>query len=145
MKYALYESQSVNSINIKGFGIRFLPQYIESLPPLTLDTDKITNGVDNKPPLCFDAIMAKARAWTARLIQASVNCSAGHCTGRLIHGIIFHSRYGKKSGIPLMTHSEITARRLKSSDPAGRGALQNFERLMRHVALWEHACRGDIK
>lgn len=42
------------------------------------------------------------------------------------------------------SHEQIIDRRLKSSEPAGRNALQSFERFMRHVALWEHECRGDI-
>lgn len=43
-----------------------------------------------------------------------------------------------------MTHESITERKQGSTDPAGRSALQGFGRLMRHVALWERACQGDI-
>lgn len=42
------------------------------------------------------------------------------------------------------SHDRLVDRRLRSSEPAGRSALQGFERFMRHVALWEHECRGDV-
>lgn len=44
-----------------------------------------------------------------------------------------------------MSHDSITERKQRSSDPAGRSALQGLGRLMRHVALWERACQGDIE
>jgi hypothetical protein len=62
--------------NTKGFGIQFLPQYVEPLPPLSADTEKITDGVADDPSLQFDAIMERARSWTARFIQVLVNRNA---------------------------------------------------------------------
>lgn len=46
--------------------------------------------------------------------------------------------------VPQVDHEDLVDKRQRSTDPAGRSALQNFERLMRHVALWEHACRREI-
>lgn len=42
------------------------------------------------------------------------------------------------------SHDMITDRVQRSSEPARHSALQSLARLMRHVALWEHECRGEV-
>jgi len=43
-----------------------------------------------------------------------------------------------------LTHSFISERSWNSTDTQGRSCLSSFERLMRHVWLWEYACDSDV-
>jgi len=43
-----------------------------------------------------------------------------------------------------LSHASISERTWNSTDTQGRSFLSSFERLMRHVWIWERACDGDI-
>lgn len=98
-------------------------------------------------PAGFDSLMAKARAWTKRLIDVYAIFTLRVIRTSLPLLITSIRRYTWRGRVPRMNHQELFDRKQQSTDPAGRSALQNFERLMRHVALWEHAClcRGEVE
>lgn len=121
-----------------------------SIPPIlyrvltTLHRGHLSDvrGHNRKPSSAF---------WCCNGASTGMDCSFDSSVSRTRHQkhfhqrhLISHSRHGDSRDVPTMTHDEIVDRRLTSSEPAGRSALQNFERLGRHVALWEYACRGQI-
>lgn len=91
-------------------------------------------------------VMAKARKWTRGLIKTCVRLEGSQVSHNRADPNLqcLHSMFPQAEEKPKLWQDELADAESWTSDPAGREALQGFERLMRHVALWEMACKGEV-
>ncbi|KAF8319266.1 hypothetical protein DL93DRAFT_2094740 [Clavulina sp. PMI_390] len=111
----------------KGFGIRFLPSYLESL---NTHVDGITRKTwstrRHQRLFQLEDVLQRAREWTERLVDVRYK----------------HSYRGPHTY--KVAPEDISDRKVQSSEPLGRSALQNLEQFARLTTLWEAAVRKDI-
>ncbi|KAF8319264.1 hypothetical protein DL93DRAFT_2164482 [Clavulina sp. PMI_390] len=109
----------------KGFGLRFMPSYLDSLHTQA-DIDQAAVGSRDRHDrlLKFEDILHRGKTWTTRLLEVRVGTDYSHPSS--------------------IAPEDISDRKVKSSEPLVRSSLQTFEQFVRHVTLWEAACRGEI-
>ncbi|KAF8320032.1 hypothetical protein DL93DRAFT_2164204 [Clavulina sp. PMI_390] len=115
-----------SSSSPQGFGLRFLPSYLESLHKQAYADELPPEGwrARHDRLLKFEDVLQRGRGWTTRLLE--------------VHIITDPSNPSK------IAPEDFSDRRLKSSEPLGLSSLQTFEQFIRHATLWEAACRGEI-
>ncbi|KAF8311766.1 hypothetical protein DL93DRAFT_2168872 [Clavulina sp. PMI_390] len=116
----------------KGYGIRILPPYVDSLVEtfptgsgMHHNNDR-SEGEPYAPNL--DEAAARATKWTQQAIKN-------------------YASYGSwlpKKDVPEFTHGMLEERSIVTSEPGERSCLTSFELLMRHVELWREKVRGRI-
>ncbi|KAF8287609.1 hypothetical protein DL93DRAFT_2174350 [Clavulina sp. PMI_390] len=119
----------------KGFGVRFLPQYVKSLVqtfPSGPGADHqrrrvIARSVATYPP-DLERITLRAAQWTQTAIR---NYERDFVTRNA-------------EGLPEFTHGMLEERSTLTSEPGERSCLTSFELLMRHVELWREKVKGNI-
>ncbi|KAF8319265.1 hypothetical protein DL93DRAFT_2164483 [Clavulina sp. PMI_390] len=109
----------------KGFGVRFLPSYLESLNTHVDGINRKSWSTSRHERLFqLEDILQRAREWTERLVDVRYK----------------HSYRGPRKVAP----EDISDRKVQSSEPLGRSALQNLEQFARLATLWEAAVREEI-
>ncbi|KAF8311713.1 hypothetical protein DL93DRAFT_2098630 [Clavulina sp. PMI_390] len=112
----------------KGYGIRILPRYVDSLARTFpagsgVETNYRTRyyGTPGNEPRApyLEAVAA------TMLIQLKVDL-------------------GSVGGLMEFTHAMLEERSIVTSEPGGRSCLTSFEVLMRHVELWREKVKGHI-
>ncbi|KZT32549.1 hypothetical protein SISSUDRAFT_1055374 [Sistotremastrum suecicum HHB10207 ss-3] len=130
----------------KGYGIRFLPSYVDALR--TYDSA----GSSVLDPVAFRVhdlvtISKMSREWVSRLIDRYIRW--GHTTrptvvpGRVSRGT---QESSPPEDRPVFTHAMLESRKQINHDFwSPRSCLSAFALLMRHVALWERNVKGHIR
>ncbi|KIY61451.1 hypothetical protein CYLTODRAFT_495250 [Cylindrobasidium torrendii FP15055 ss-10] len=105
----------------KGFGLRFLPQYLDYLPS----------------HLSVDRLASQADKWTQRCIHNRILVD--------IKVPIQVRGWPPAIGgtLPRIAHSDLD-HYMQHSPGSGQSCLNGFSLLMRHVALWEEEAKGNV-
>ncbi|KAF8287611.1 hypothetical protein DL93DRAFT_2092212 [Clavulina sp. PMI_390] len=109
----------------QGYGIRFLPSYVDSLAqsfalPSGTNPERPRNYSKSGPSLpALEHIAFRAAEWTQKAIE----------------------KYGHSAQ---WTHAMLEDRAIVTSEPGERSCLTRFELLMRHVELWREHVNGNI-
>ncbi|KAJ7193423.1 hypothetical protein GGX14DRAFT_588656 [Mycena pura] len=115
------QEQRVFKYAKRGYGIRILPSYLESLPDSQNNIKFIARG-EHLFALDIAKIANASRRWTANVI------SALHGKERPVH----------------CSHLDLENGDQHSTEPQGQSCLSGFSLFMRHVALWEMERRGEV-
>ncbi|KAF8300425.1 hypothetical protein DL93DRAFT_577034 [Clavulina sp. PMI_390] len=123
----------------KGYGIRFLPSYVDSLKDSFASGSGIANelvrmeGGESSYAPDLQRISYRAARWLHRLML--------NCSGR---GWMPDPPQKNAKGLLEFNHGMLDERSMITSDPGERGCLTSYELLMRHVELWREKVRGHI-
>ncbi|KZS92832.1 hypothetical protein SISNIDRAFT_428820 [Sistotremastrum niveocremeum HHB9708] len=131
----------------KGYGIRFLPSYVNARDSGKSDEPKNRSERKELYEMDLEAVSQRARGWVSRLIKKYIKW--GHKklppkgTKFLPQSEIERLSY---KNVPIFTHAMLESHAHLSSEPVGmRSCLSGFMLLMRHVALWEESVKGNIE
>ncbi|KAJ7058769.1 hypothetical protein C8F01DRAFT_281773 [Mycena amicta] len=114
----------VSKYAYRGYGIRILPSYIASLKKSQKRFAAIARGEDLYDELDVKLIANESRAWTKKVITAT---------------------HGSKTKKISCSHADLRNGDQVTAEVQSRSALSGFGLLMRHVALWEMECRGEVE
>lgn len=153
----------------KGYGIRFLPSYLDALkiidPSSLLPEANLTKTSESTEAfsqlMSLDAHVAKARDYFERIFKTYMKWTKnGQNIKRHYIGNAYWKpvkvpysgttakppsktpsgkKIGGKDGIPIFTHALLDTDDQTTSEPLRRSCLTGFQLLFRHVALWEAA------
>lgn len=151
----------------KGYGIRFLPSYLdalEAIDPSSLQPEAnlaptSESDINLSQLTSLDAHVAKARDYFERIFKTYMKWTKnGKNLKRHYVGNAYwrptkipysgttasppsttHSgkKIGGKDGIPIFTHALLDTDHQITSEPLRRSCLTSFQLLFRHVVLWE--------
>ncbi|KAF8328782.1 uncharacterized protein EI90DRAFT_3125526 [Cantharellus anzutake] len=107
----------------RGYGIRFLPSYVDSLPRDEQALDVLSLGQEMQHT-DMNRISRNSECWITKLLNI-----------RFFNG----NPLDLKGPKPALSHASISEISWNSTDTQGRSCLSSFERLMRHVWLWGRA------
>ncbi|PVF99136.1 hypothetical protein CPB86DRAFT_814258, partial [Serendipita vermifera] len=111
----------------KGYGIRILPSYLESLKGhVRLATTKKDQGAaDSSGQPIFDYTIARGRRYFERFLKTYVDWTGNDPPG--------------------ITHADLDTNYQKSDQPLRRSCLTGLDLFYRHVCLWEAGEEGRVK
>ncbi|KAK0547132.1 hypothetical protein OC846_004988 [Tilletia horrida] len=123
------QDQRVFKYASRGFGLRFLPSYIEALPQMPLSERTSVDSDVDESSLPRDILHVTLREERARvgwwLAQKADN---GYMWG--------------PNSDPMIPMRQLNSRSTLSPELAERSSLSGWQHFVRHVALWEYAQMG---
>ncbi|KAF7305479.1 hypothetical protein HMN09_00800700 [Mycena chlorophos] len=120
------QEERVFKYGYRGYGIRILPSYIDSLKTSKEDLSSIARS-ENLLPLDIEHVADRARQWTRRVITAT-------------YGLL-----GRRDHPLRCNPTDLENGRQVSSEPQDRSCLSGLSLFMRHVGLWEMERREEVQ
>lgn len=113
----------------RGFGIRFLPSYVNAVKTFDLHSLQPEEPLSKKElstPVSMEAIATRARAYFERIFRK-------------------YGSWSRSTATLELSHADLDSRNQFTSEPLRRSCLTGFELFFRHVALWEAEQAGQVK